>query len=189
MPELATDEYAHGRTQLAAKEILIIAGPNGAGKTTFAFRHLRLAERGIPFINADLIASGLDPTVTGHVDVLAGRLMLAELDRFAEEGTSFAFETTLSGRGYLRKIRQWRGDGYRVELLFLSLPSAEDAIGRVRQRVSRGGHHVPAEVIRRRFSRGLHNLRELYAPAVDYWVHFDNRGSHPVVIERGSAVE
>lgn len=174
---------------MATKEILIIAGPNGAGKTTFAFRHLRLAERGIPFINADLIASGLDPTVTGHVDVLAGRLMLAELDRLAEEGTSFAFETTLSGRGYLRKIRQWRGDGYRVELLFLSLPSAEDAIGRVRQRVSRGGHHVPAEVIRRRFSRGLHNLRELYAPAVDYWVHFDNRGSHPVVVERGSAVE
>ena len=66
---------------VAVKEILIIAGPNGAGKTTFAFRYLRPEQRGIPFVNADLIASGLDPTEPGRADIQVGRLMLAELDR------------------------------------------------------------------------------------------------------------
>ncbi len=174
---------------MAEREILIIAGPNGAGKTTFAFRYLRLEARGIPFVNADLIASGLDPTEPGRADVQAGKLMLAELDRRAEAGESFAFETTLSGRSYLPRIRRWCEQGYRVELLFLSLPSADDAVRRVQQRASHGGHDVPAKVIRRRFTRGLRNLRQWYAPAVDYWVHYDNRGAFPVVVERGSAVE
>ena len=39
---------------MANKEVLIIAGPNGGGKTTFAFRYLRLKNRGLPFVNADL---------------------------------------------------------------------------------------------------------------------------------------
>lgn len=185
MPELATDEHAHGRTQLATKEILIIAGPNGAGKTTFTFRHLDLEARGIPFVNADLIASGLDPTVTGHADVQAGRLMLAELDRLAEEGVSFAFETTLSGRGYLRKIRRWRAQGYYVMLVFLSLQSSGEAIKRVEQRVSRGGHHVPDDVVRRRYVGGHRNLHELYAREVDEWVEYDNSGDRPMLINRG----
>ena len=159
---------------MPAKEILIIAGPNGAGKTTFAFRYLGLEQRGIPFVNADLIASGLDPTEPGRADIQAGRLMLAELDRHAQEGRSFAFETTLSGWGYLRKIRRWRADGYRVSLIFLSLPSAEDAVRRVAQRVSRGGHDVPPDVVRRRFAAGLRNLRELYSHEVDSWVLYDN---------------
>ena len=174
---------------VAAKEILIIAGPNGAGKTTFALRYLDLEARGMPYVNADLIASGLDPTVAGRADMHAGRLMLAELDRLAEESASFAFETTLSGRSYLPRIRRWRSEGYRVELLFLSLASADDAIRRVRQRVSLGGHDVPADVIRRRFARGLHNLREWYSSAVDYWVRYDNQGAIPIVVEKGSAVE
>ena len=170
---------------MATKEILIIAGPNGAGKTTFTFRYLNLEARGIPFVNADLIASGLDPTVTGHADVQAGRLMLAELDRLAEEGVSFAFETTLSGRGYLRKIRRWRGQGYYLTLVFLSLQSAEEAIKRVEQRVSRGGHHVPDDVVRRRYVGGHRNLHELYAREVDEWVEYDNSGDRPRLINRG----
>ncbi|WP_420440174.1 zeta toxin family protein [Candidatus Poriferisodalis sp.] len=166
------------------KEILIIAGPNGDGKTTFAFRYLRLEQRGIPFVNADLIGSGLDPTEPGHADIQAGRLMLAELDRHADEGRSFAFETTLSGRGYLRKIRRWRADGYGVSLIFLSLPSAEDAVRRVAQRVSRGGHHVPPDVVRRRFAAGLRNLRELYSHEVDSWVLYDNIEEPAIELER-----
>ena len=150
---------------VAAKEILIIAGPNGAGKTTFAFRYLGLEQRGISFVNADLIASGFDPTKPGRADIQAGRLMLAELDRHADEGGSFAFETTLSGRGYLRRIRRWRADGYGVSLIFLSLPSAEDAV-------------------RRRFAAGLRNLRELYSHEVDSWVLYDNIEEPAIELER-----
>ena len=78
------------------KKVVIIAGPNGAGKTTFA-REFRPREAGLPvFINADLIAAGLSPFAPEAAALRAGRMMLAEIDRHAKEGTSFAFETTLA---------------------------------------------------------------------------------------------
>ena len=110
--------------------------------------------------------------------------MLAEIDRLVAEGRSFAFETTLAGRGYLRRIDSWRRIGYRVTLLFLSLPSPEEAVDRVRHRVAQGGHNIPEDVIRRRFEAGLANLRERYGPIVDGWVLYDNAGLTPVIVER-----
>ncbi len=169
---------------MTGKEIVIVAGPNGAGKTTFALTYLRVKARGLPFLNADLIAAGLAPLGSRHSDVLAGRLMLEEIDRLVAEGRSFAFETTLAGRGYLRRIEQWRRMGYRVTVLFLSLPSPELAIERVRQRVAQGGHSLPDDVVRRRFDAGLENLRNVYSARVDDWVLFDNSGRVPVVIDR-----
>lgn len=84
--------------------------------------------------------------------------MLNELDSCAAQGGSFAFETTLSGRAYLRRISAWKEQGYRVRLIFLSLPDAETAIARVALRVSKGGHNIPEDVIRRRFDAGLRNF-------------------------------
>ena len=139
----------------------------------------------MPFLNADMIAAGLAPLGSRHSDIQAGRLMLAEIDRLAAEGRSFAFETTLSGRGYLRRIDVWRRVGYRVTLLFLSLPSPELAIDRVRRRVLQGGHHIPEDVIRRRFTAGIDNLRGEYTARVDSWTLFDNAGEAPVLIEMG----
>ena len=165
------------------KEILIVAGPNGAGKTTFALDFLNVEARGLAFVNADLIAAGLAPMEPWHADIRAGRLMLTELDRLAAEGRSFAFETTLSGRGYLRKIRRWRSHGYRVRLVFLSLPSIDDAIARVQLRVSRGGHNVPEDVIQRRFRAGFDNFRREYSAMVDEWILFDNQRDEPRVLE------
>jgi len=43
------------------KRILIIAGPNGAGKTTFATEFLTNEAECPTFVNADLIAAGLNP--------------------------------------------------------------------------------------------------------------------------------
>ncbi len=169
----------------AKPRILIIAGPNGAGKTTFA-RTFLTHEADCPvFVNADLIAAGLSPFAPDAVAVRAGRIMLAEISLHVEKRDSFAFETTLSGRGYVRHIRAWRNAGYRVKLIFLSLPSVELAIARVAARVTQGGHDVPSTVIRRRFEAGLRNLREVYAPLVDDWVVYDNGGGQPQLLESG----
>jgi predicted ABC-type ATPase len=168
------------------KKVVIIAGPNGAGKTTFG-REFLPAEAALPvFINADLIAAGISPFDPGAAAIRAGRMMLQEIDRHAATGLSFAFETTLSGHTYLRRIDAWRAAGFVVELIFLSLSSPEDAIARVAARVRQGGHDVPPEVIRRRFIAGLRNFQQVYRDRVDDWQWFDNSGPVPRLLEEGT---
>lgn len=166
-----------------SKKIIIIAGPNGAGKTTFARSFLPGEAQCPRFINADLIAAGLSPFAPEVAAFKAGRLMLEEIAECVRRGESFAFETTLSGHGYLPRIRQWREHGYHVSLFFLCLPDAETAIARVAERVKQGGHHIPDDVIRRRFAAGLRNFHEAYKSAVDAWALFDNVGETPVLLE------
>lgn len=167
------------------KKIIIIAGPNGAGKTTFA-RSFLPAEAQLPrFINADLIAAGLAPFAPETAALKAGRLMLEEIAQCARCCDSFAFETTLSGLGYLRHIAGWRAQGYRVSLFFLMLPNMETAIARVAARVRQGGHDIPEPVIRRRFALGWTNFQRRYKLAVDDWALYDNAGAEPVMLGWG----
>lgn len=170
---------------MSAKKIIIIAGPNGAGKTTFARAFLPEEANCPRFINADLIAAGLSPFTPEAAAIRAGRLMLQEMEVCADRNESFAFETTLSGLTYLRRIRAWRRSGYHVSLFFLSLPTVELAIARVRQRVKQGGHNVPEDVIRRRFVSGLVNFRQKYRAVVDAWALYDNAGAEPALLEWG----
>ncbi|MFZ2207963.1 MAG: AAA family ATPase [Porticoccaceae bacterium] len=165
------------------RKIIIIAGPNGAGKTTFAREFLPNEASCPAFVNADLIAAGLAPFAPQTAAVAAARLMLKELDRHFAARQNFAFETTLSGRGYVRKIAAWQAAGYRVELIFLKLGSPGAAVARVAQRVRQGGHDIPQAVIRRRFAAGLDNFSRHYAPVVDAWALYDNSGELPVLLD------
>jgi len=166
--------------------IIIIAGPNGAGKTTFAQEFLP-REAGCPdFINVDLIAQGLSPFAPEKAALQAGKLMLAQIARKVDRRESFAFETTLSGLNYSRHIPRWRQVGYRVKLIFLSLPSPDVAIMRVKTRAAQGGHDVPADVVRRRFDAGLRHFHTIYCRIVDSWVLYDNSTWTPRLIATGS---
>lgn len=167
------------------RKIIIIAGPNGAGKTTFARQYLSNEGACPTFLNADLIAAGISPSDPSAAAVRAGRLMLREIDEHFRRGESFAFETTLSGRGYLRRIDQWRGSGYHIDLVFLTLPTPQAAIDRVAYRVAQGGHHIPDDVVVRRFHAGLYNFTNIYQPVVDSWFEYENSGSAPVLIDEG----
>ena len=112
--------------------------------------------------------------------------MLSMITDYVERGDSFAFETTLSGRGYARLIPRWQAQGYRVTLFFLRLSTPEAAIARVRGRVSEGGHHVPDDVVRRRFHAGLRNFERIYRGLVDEWALYDNSGRTTILLERGT---
>lgn len=87
---------------------LIVAGPNGAGKTTFAREYLPNDVRVLNFVNADLIAGGLSPLKPELAAIAAGRLVLKEIARLVEERADFAFESTLSGLGYVPRLRDMR---------------------------------------------------------------------------------
>jgi len=108
------------------RRILIIAGPNGAGKTTFAREYLPNEADCPIFVNADLIAEGLSPFQPGSMAIRAGRLMLGQINEHARKGESFAFETTLSGRGYARSIPRWQGQGYQIKLFFSATANSGD---------------------------------------------------------------
>jgi predicted ABC-type ATPase len=166
-----------------SKKIIIIAGPNGAGKTSFARSFLPEEAQCLRFINADLIAAGLSPFAPETAAFKAGRLMLQEMTDCVQNGESFAFETTLSGLHYLVRIKQWQEQGYHVSLFFLYLPDVETAIARVAARVKQGGHDIPNDVIRRRFTAGLRNFHQVYKSVVDLWALFDNAGETPVLLE------
>lgn len=169
-------------------EVFIIAGPNGVGKTTFAQEFLPNYADCRNFINADLIARGVSPFSPEAAAFRAGRLLLAEVDRRVKRGEDFGFETTLSGRSYLKLIRELKNRAYRVHFYFLWVSDVQVALNRVKERVSKGGHGVPEAVVRRRFERSIRNFIVLYRPLADSWILFDNSGSSPSVIalENGS---
>lgn len=170
---------------LVHKRVVMIAGPNGAGKTTFATTFLVGTSRALRFINADIIAHNLSPSAPEEVATQAGRVMLTQVDQATEQGESFAIETTLAGRAYLRRIEEWKALGYEVHLYFLKLPTAAVARARVAARVRQGGHHIPPDVIDRRFYAGWYNLHTHYQPVVTRWLIYDNTTWQPVLLDWG----
>jgi len=166
------------------KKCYILAGPNGAGKTTFANEFLPIEAECLNFINADLIANGLSPFQPSKMAIEAGRLMIERIRECVRKNESFAFETTLSGKGYYRKIIEWKEQGYEIILYFFKLPSVEFAIARVKLRVSKGGHDVPEKDIKRRFVRSWDNFNFSYKSVVDSWTVFDTSGDTPVLLDQ-----
>jgi len=165
---------------------IVIAGPNGAGKTTFAMEFLLREARVIHFVNADLIASGLSPLRPELAARQAGRLVLVELIRLANTRKDFAFESTLSGRTYLRLLSRWKSSGNRIEIVFLSLQSVQLALQRIATRVRQGGHDVPRADVIRRFDRSWKNFRTLYRPLAHTWSVYDNSEDAPRLLERNA---
>lgn len=166
-------------------DLYIIAGPNGVGKTTFASKFLPKYANCRNFVNADLIAKGMSPFFPESAAIRAGRLMLSEITLFARQRVSFAFETTLSGRSYLRLIRQLQKQGYKVHVFFLWVDTVDVAIARVRERVLKGGHDVPQAVLHRRYGRSIRNFFADYFLLANSWYLFDNTGTQPEVIAVG----
>ncbi len=173
------------RRSARAPRCVIIAGPNGAGKTTFAREFLPREAGVLHFVNADLIAGGLSPLRPELAARQGGRLVLMELNRLANARADFAFETTLSGRTYLRMIERWKSSGYRIEIVFLSLPSVALALQRITARVRQGGHDVPRVDVERRFERSWKNFVGCYRDLADKWFHYDNAGPTPRLLEEG----
>ena len=139
----------------------------------------------IHFVNADLIAGGLSPLRPELAARQAGRLVLMELTRLAKTREDFAFESTLSGRTYLRLLTGWKAAGYQVTIVFLSLTSPQLALQRIASRVRQGAHNIPRADVVRRFQRSWDNYHRLYRPLAHDWSVYDNSCDAPKLLEEG----
>jgi len=169
--------------------LYIIAGCNGAGKTTASITILPDILNCNQFVNADYIAYGLSPFNVESVAIEAGRIMLHRIDELLALGGDFAIETTLSTRSYVGLVQKAKKMGYVVTLIYIWLSSPEIAIERVAERVSKGGHNIPVDVINRRYYKGINNLFKLFMPICDVWIVADNSFKKLHVIARKEEFE
>lgn len=155
-------------------QLWVVAGPNGSGKSTLAEKYL--AGR-LPIVNPDVIARELDPNDPhgSRVRMRAGREAIRRQESHLDQRLDFAVETTLSGNRELDFIRRAQDAGYKATLVYLGIDTTEIALGRIAQRVVRGGHTVPPADARRRYDRSLMNLTNTLL-SVDRAFVLDNTG-------------
>lgn len=161
------------RTRTVPRLLVVVAGPNGAGKSTFIETFLE--PTGILIVNADEVAKSLSPDSAADVAYEAARVADAWRRDLAARGVSFCMETVFSDPqgAKLAFLKECQSAGYTVILVFIGLESAELSLGRVIQRVERGGHDVPDAKIAARFPRTFENLRQAVS-FVDEALLFDN---------------
>lgn len=169
------------------KNLYIIAGCNGAGKTTASYTILPEILDCKEFVNADEIARGLSPFNPNGMAIEAGKLMLKRIKELLSRDESFAIETTLATRSYVNLVHQAQGKEYLVTLVFFWLNKPELALQRIAARVRNGGHDIPEQTARRRYVAGINNLFDLFIPAVDYWMIYDNSESPCLPVAQGKA--
>ena len=162
--------------------IYVIGGPNGAGKTTASMALFPHGLQCPEYVNADAIAAGISPFRPESVALQAGRVMLARLRELVESNQDFAFETTMASRSFAPFLRDCVAKGYTVHLLFVWLKSPDLAIERVAHRVAAGGHHIPEDVVRRRYVRGIQNFFNLYIPLARTWDCVDNSAGESILV-------
>lgn len=157
--------------------LLFLAGPNGAGKSTFFDRFL--AELGLPFVNADRLATVMreaDPAAS-QADI--DRRAFEQAERFrrdlVEAGVSFCTESVFSDPvgAKIGALQKARARGFAVFLIFVGVNTPLLSVGRVQHRVSLGGHDITDEKLYSRFPRTMANLQSAVA-VVDEALLIDN---------------
>ncbi|KLU04979.1 hypothetical protein RISK_002972 [Rhodopirellula islandica] len=138
--------------------VVAIAGSNGAGKSTF-FESF-LSDCGLRFINADVIAEGLEIGAYEAAEVAA-----AIRSSLVSQRESFIFETVLSDPvgDKVDTLARYAEADYTVALIFIQVHDVGESIRRVAMRTSQGGHDVPDEKLKSRFERTKANLQRAIA--------------------------
>lgn len=175
---------------MSSPALHLLAGPNGSGKSTFVAEILQPVTH-LPFVNADVIATRLWPRAQAEHAYDASRAAAEERRRFLAARASFITETVFSHVSKVELVAQAAGLGYVVHLHVVLVP--EDlSVARVATRVVQGGHDVPEQKIRQRYTR-LWSLVATAGGFADRTTFYDNsRAANPFRVvatyERGRLV-
>lgn len=143
--------------------ITVIAGVNGAGKSSVVGSWVRAGGGG--YFNPDEVTRSLmdkNQTLTpDDANGQAWQMGFDALSRAIESDSDYTFETTLGGNSICKLLHAALDKGVEVRVLFCGLSSPELHLKRVAARVGKGGHDIPEEKIRQRWSSSIHNLMTL----------------------------
>jgi len=166
------------------KKLFIIAGPNGAGKTTFLKEFAK--NKKLSYVEADEIARNISRRATYRFSMQAGRITLKKIKELQENNVSFAVETTLSGKIWLRMIKDFKKHNYFITIFFIYVDTPQEAIKRIFLRKNKKGHYIPDDIVLRRYPRSLKNFWLFYRMLVDRWFLINNSGETPFLVAYGT---
>ena len=154
----------------------VIGGVNGAGKSSLTgVLKTERSDLG-KIIDVDKLAVQYGSFIEG------GKAAVQTQEMYIREGISFTQETTLSGQRPLRMIREAKEAGYYVRLFYVGISSAQEALKRIENRVSKGGHNIPKDDVLRRFDERNEALAKVL-DYVDEAVLYDNENGFVAIAE------
>lgn len=164
---------------------MIVAGPNGSGKSSvYQNSSIRLLQRDIWIINPDPLAARI--AEVEHINLPAANLQaVLRIETWLEASIrahqTVGVETVLSTDKYRRLVDLAKELGFAVWLIYVLLDSPRRNVERVRLRVSKGGHDVPADKITERYGRSLDQLPWFLNRADRAWL-YDNSDTAPALV-------
>lgn len=143
------------------KKYTLFAGVNGAGKTSI-YKSVFYNEEYIgKRINTDEMVARIGSWKDNNLQIKAGREAVKMIDYYIKNDISFHQETTLSGKSIIKNINKAKEKGFFVVMNYIGLENSKIAKERVKFRVSKGGHGIPDEVIEKRYTESLLNLKDV----------------------------
>lgn len=165
--------------------LYVIAGPNGAGKSTLS---VALLPEAVPSFDGDKQLQDLKDTFpdtdeaqlfTHVVDVV----FPAAKESAIQDGRDFAYETNFSTDEVMQTVQAFKDKGYFTELIYIGLPTVEQAMTRVQLRIDQGGHRVNREDVLYNYQAGLKNTAT-YIARFDRAVILENAVTNSVSLPR-----
>jgi predicted ABC-type ATPase len=157
---------------LSRPTLTFVAGANGSGKTTLTRWNSELFQE-IPVLDPDTIGKTLQSTASAAFPIAGARQVLKSANEHLRKAESFAIETTLAGKNYLRMMIDAKRGGFEIVLVYIGTENVEINLARINNRVLAGGHDVPEEDVRRRYKRSFENL-PIAMERADHTILFDN---------------
>lgn len=132
----------------------IIGGVDGVGKSTGVLA-AENNDLGV-IIDTDKLT-----VAVGGDKIKGGKEAIGRINNSLKMGINFTQETTLSGSRTLKTIKRARELDYFIRLYYVGVNSADESIKRIQNRVEKGGHDIPKDDVKRRYSKRFEDLANI----------------------------